>query len=226
MGARVLAGIAAAGVALLVSIGGCSNVVGADFDDLHPLGSTFTDGGDGAGDDPGMDASKHDSGPKGSMTMDAGGQPDALVFPGDDDDDSGDDGIPDSGSGKPEAGKDAGGDAATCDPLSCAGCCTADGKCADGVTSEACGYFSTCTVCNSTQYCDGYSCKCAPQCTGKVCGDADGCGGLCNVACPSGYFCPSPDPGGCYACYAVGANCTASDQCCSGNCSTSTNTCQ
>jgi len=93
------------------------------------------------------------------------------------------------------AGKECGGD--LCDG-SC-GTCSADQSCNDGSCVDFCGSSCAgdCGPCpsNSEQTltctqsgickCDA---SCAPECSGKDCGD-DGCGGICGSTCGSGQVC-------------------------------------
>lgn len=68
----------------------------------------------------------------------------------------------------------------------------------------------------------GYGCaECKPSCSGKKCGDSDGCGGACKVDCAAGQFCDvtgSMKPG-CYTCGPTtcpNGCCTKDGQCVSG----------
>lgn len=68
----------------------------------------------------------------------------------------------------------------------------------------------------------GYGCaECKPKCEGKKCGDSDGCGGVCDVACGSGQFCSTKGTSkpGCYTCGPTTCPdgcCTATGQCVGG----------
>lgn len=71
-------------------------------------------------------------------------------------------------------------------PCGSAGCC--DGEtCQPGLDDAACGNGGvTCEVCTGQEKClvneeNEYLCTCVPACTGKACGAADGCGGVCQT---------------------------------------------
>lgn len=79
-------------------------------------------------------------------------------------------------------------------PCRSAGCC--DGvTCQPGLDKLACGNGGiACVVCEDNEECvqneeNEYVCTCEPECTGKVCGDADGCGGTCTGGCGDGLVC-------------------------------------
>lgn len=113
-----------------------------------------------------------------------------------------------------------------CSQITCyQGCCDATGKCVTP-SNTACGYHgAACVDCTKNgSVCSTSSCaECKPDCTGKQCGDPDGCGGICKGDCPTGQFCavdfygqpakcekcgPSTCPGGC---------CTADGKCVAGS---------
>ncbi|MEC8023958.1 MAG: lamin tail domain-containing protein [Myxococcota bacterium] len=94
--------------------------------------------------------------------------------------------------------------------------CTQDGQC-DIVTC------SNDTSCPAGSQCDLASgiCVCAPQCTGKTCGD-DGCGGTCGV-CPLGSFCLEDGTCELLDCASdsqcpIGSNCVGGQCVCSPSC--------
>jgi len=62
-----------------------------------------------------------------------------------------------------------------CDSSQCLTCDTTDGMCV--------------SKCLSSQACQNGDCVCVPNCTGKMCGDDNGCGGRCNGGCPGGQIC-------------------------------------
>ena len=116
----------------------------------------------------------------------------------------------------PPPGKEAG---PSCSAATCGGCCAASGSCASGQSSSQCGKNGApCANCAAKGYsCESYSCLgCTPACTGKTCGDSDGCGG----ACQQGSGCCSPscankicgDSNGC------GGTCQSGSGCCSPSC--------
>ena len=119
------------------------------------------------------------------------------------------------------------GGSGVCSQASCKnGCCDSSGKCVEGgqQTDAACGrQGAACFDCTKVGSVCGYnSCKeCKPDCVGKTCGAADGCGGLCKGACPKGRFCGVGhlgQPGQCLPCNAQTCEgcCTADGKCESG----------
>jgi hypothetical protein len=113
-----------------------------------------------------------------------------------------------------------------CHAENCEGCCTGNGDCLDGTTTDACGKDGeTCSYCaGGYDECIDGECTCVPQCDDAACGD-DGCQGSCGD-CPPGEAC-TPDQ----QCEALCGNgaldpgeaCESDDQCeapqvCKGNC--------
>lgn len=57
---------------------------------------------------------------------------------------------------------------------------------------------------------------CEPNCSGKTCGQADGCGGVCTAGCPSGICeIKTIKPGFCSSCGQLGSRCSVSRTSCS-----------
>jgi hypothetical protein len=115
-----------------------------------------------------------------------------------------------------------------CSSVTCAsGCCDASGTCVTSHANDKCGLGgTTCVDCTAQgSVCSEYNYKCAeckPDCTGKQCGAADGCGGVCDGACPSGQFCSLNNQyvtNGCQTCNALSCPygcCSADGQCVGG----------
>ena len=102
-----------------------------------------------------------------------------------------------------------GGGGGPCSQANCAqGCCDAAGKCVTSTAQDktTCGSKgASCVDCSANgSVCSYGKCaECKPQCGGKKCGDADGCGGVCTGDCPSGQFCGvghSNQPAACLKC--------------------------
>lgn len=68
----------------------------------------------------------------------------------------------------------------SCGPLTCDGCCDAQGVCQRGDDIAVCGWFGlSCVACQgSATTCRFGQCLCTPRCGGRTCGD-DGCGNPC-----------------------------------------------
>ena len=115
-----------------------------------------------------------------------------------------------------------------CHAENCEGCCTGQGDCEAGNTTDACGKDGgTCQYCaGGYDECVDGECACVPQCEAAEweCGD-DGCGGSCGD-CPAGETCTADQK-----CEALCGNgeldpgeaCESDDQCeapqvCKGNC--------
>ncbi len=86
-------------------------------------------------------------------------------------------------------------------------------NCGGGGDSKECTTTADCAAKGANFYCDPTdgTCKCAPSCTGKCCGD-DGCGGTCENNCSAGQTC-NPNSCGCEA----GTTCDDGDVQCDGN---------
>ena len=95
---------------------------------------------------------------------------------------------------------------------SCAGCCDKSGVCQAGTAVNACGKSGAlCADCAdlSTECKAGICVACQPNCQGKLCGSADGCGGQCQA----GSGCCTPN--------CSGKSCGDGDGCggrCGGSC--------
>ena len=85
--------------------------------------------------------------------------------------------------------------------------------CGGGDDGKECSTTADCAAKGANFYCDPTdgTCKCAPSCTGKCCGD-DGCGGTCENNCPAGQTCNANS----CACEADNT-CTDGDARCDGN---------
>jgi hypothetical protein len=68
-------------------------------------------------------------------------------------------------------------------PEGCAESCASAGAECGEVCGESCGECA-----GERSRCEGGRCVCPPDCAGKVCGDADGCGGVC-APCPREVAC-------------------------------------
>lgn len=96
----------------------------------------------------------------------------------------------------------------SCSSVTCPkGCCDDAGQCVAALTDDACGdKGASCVDClKQGSFCDSSrSCKgCARDCEGKVCGEQDGCGGVCDGVCPAQQVCTVGSkklPDGCYPC--------------------------
>lgn len=103
----------------------------------------------------------------------------------------------------------------------CADCCDGAGVCQDGDTNAACGSSGTCDVCTGQEQCQGQSCVCIPNCTGKNCGP-DGCSGSCGTCTPPQTCGGSGIANVCGACTASAFNAPCDPAhpgtCCSGIC--------
>lgn len=137
----------------------------------------------------------------------------------------------------------AGSEAPVCGPDNCSGCCDAAGRCLAGTNDSLCGSQGVaCADCDRGQ-CEANRCTaCDPHCSGKLCGQTDGCGSACQAGsgcctpdcshklcgesdgcgdtCQPGSFCCEPqcadkvcgDSNGC------GGTCPAGSGCCEPNC--------
>ncbi|MCK5796652.1 MAG: hypothetical protein KAI47_05695, partial [Deltaproteobacteria bacterium] len=71
---------------------------------------------------------------------------------------------------------------ATCGPANCLGCCLPGSICVMEQSNETCGIGGVdCINCSASgTTCSSGTCAgCTPQCSGKPCGTADGCGSTC-----------------------------------------------
>ena len=101
-----------------------------------------------------------------------------------------------------------------CGPSTCAGCCTAAQLCVAGTSDIQCGGGGApCVDCAfKGALCKSQLCTdCTPDCSGKLCGSGDGCGGLCGA----GSGCCQP---GCSSKYCgqddgCGSECTPGSGC-------------
>ncbi|MDX2089059.1 MAG: hypothetical protein SFX73_14475 [Kofleriaceae bacterium] len=108
--------------------------------------------------------------------------------------------------------------------------------CAPGEVCNGGTCVTTCDCeggCGANGECVLDECQCVPDCAGKACGDDNGCGGQCDVACPQGgqYDCRPMGSNGPLTCQCVGSctgkACGEDDGCgneCNGTCA-SPNTC-
>ncbi len=91
--------------------------------------------------------------------------------------------------------------------------CTTTTEVCDGVDNDCDGYVDDGTGaelgCSVYEVCQEGSCQCHPDCAGKRCGDADGCGGTCGGCSGATDYC------------AAGGQCT--DDCAGRECGTSPN---
>ncbi len=105
-----------------------------------------------------------------------------------------------------------------CNSNNCGGCCLTDDKCAAGVSdNSACGKGGVdCTSCGTGKRCFESVC-CTINCSNKICGETDDCGGDCTA----GSGCCTPQcanqicgdgEDGC------GRLCTAGTGCCADHC--------
>lgn len=81
-----------------------------------------------------------------------------------------------------------------CGPPGCTGCCLPSGKCLPGTGDKECGFGGAvcldCTV--GGMECQAGVCGvCKPSCTGKKCGEPDGCQGKCAGPCDGWATCDS-----------------------------------
>ena len=86
-------------------------------------------------------------------------------------------------------------------------------NCSSGGDDPGCKKTADCAALGANFFCNLQSgeCECAPQCTGKCCGD-NGCGGTCANSCSAGTDC---NQGTC-ACDPIGG-CTSGETRCTGN---------
>lgn len=110
----------------------------------------------------------------------------------------------------------------TCHKNLCAGvkCTNPVEVCVNGGCIDTCN----CGGCKPGFSCVAGKCECAPNCSGKACGEPDGCGKTCNGPCPEGQKMCLPKGEG-FECGCVpnckGKACGASDGCagtCKGDC--------
>ncbi|MBI5535748.1 MAG: hypothetical protein HY898_23655 [Deltaproteobacteria bacterium] len=113
-------------------------------------------------------------------------------------------------------GHSPGGACQACNSTTCPwGCCSTDGHCALSASHTECGHHGApcvdCTLAggpcvagwNQGSLGNTSCTNCEPSCAGKSCGDSDGCGGACEVACAPGLVCVvgrSTIADGCHAC--------------------------
>ena len=109
-----------------------------------------------------------------------------------------------------------------CDSPSCTGYVCSCNTCSGSTTRTSQGTQNT-GSCTYTLY-TCYSPPCTPNCTGKNCGDGDGCGGKCVMqTCGT---CKTCNSSGACASVSDGTTCNTSYVCCNGSCCTnSSQTC-
>ncbi len=127
-----------------------------------------------------------------------------------------------------QPGEDCVGGACTCGGGICPNGCCANRTCVSPPTDAQCGTNgAACTVCVAPETCGGGNpgtpgvCGCTPDCAGKVCGDPDGCGGLCTGGCPNGQTCrhggcflPCGSDNTCTSCGGASCACGAAERLC------------
>ena len=112
-------------------------------------------------------------------------------------------------------------ESSTCGSANCSGCCLANGTCVSGNSDTQCGKLGIiCVNCGSSKAVCQLGTCCAPKCSGKTCGVADGCGGTCKTG--SGCCTPKCQGKKCDVSDGCGGKCKPGSGCCTPACASKT----